>query len=196
MKLIPVILIGAVIAGGGYFIFTHSSTFNITNFTAPLKNSGPLASYWNRVKNEFSKLTSAGQQKATDLANQAKETAANTIEDQATKIADSVKQAAVQKAQNALGLPNTSAGAAFNVCPAEHRGESLTFRIENPFSPKSGFNYSAAWGDGTKSSGKAAAVNTNVLVSHAYTTGGMYIITFSFTTASSTATTNRTVCVE
>jgi len=76
------------------------------------------------------------------------------------------------------------------------KSRSVSYVIENPFSPPKDFSFRIDWGNGKTSQGSLRAADTRTTATHQYEKAGSYVNTFQIASGNESLTLQRKVCVE
>ncbi len=211
MRKLVYLLITATVIYGGYFLWTKSEE----SVLSPASD-GSTALAGEETRRFF---VSGG-----DILNQAKnwlfsapqavqDKTSGAITDLQTEIRQRASEILLPPPATSSSLPETAdstpglnpsapiAGAVgeaaeVDICLSSSKDRSISYIIENPYSPQAGFTYKIDWGDGETYAASVRPQDKSVSASHVYASSGSYVASFEFETASGPATITRKTCVQ
>ncbi|MBI2623248.1 MAG: hypothetical protein HYW65_01575 [Candidatus Liptonbacteria bacterium] len=145
------------------------------------------------------KIVSSTQSAITGKAEAVGGAISQTFSDAVQGIAENAKEGIA----GALGITPADSGELLaadqlvnlSICSTV-KSTSVTYAIQNPFSPPQDFSFRIDWGDGGNSQGALRASDTRTSATHHYEKSGNYVNTFTITSQNPQITLKRKVCIE
>ncbi len=193
------LIILAIATGIGSLIYLSSPATYQTKGWNPLtlftgKNSPNLQNTLATAKKTVTQEVQSALDTASNAVNAGGSTLQNDIAEGVNKAVDTATQDAKQRIAGVLGITADSSGTAnLSICTAVQG--TLTYSLQNPFSPPQNFSFTIDWGDGGTSQGTLRAQDAGISTTHAYVKEGTYVNIFRITAGGQSLTLYRKVCI-